>query len=146
MTDTIPAKVCFVCTGNTCRSPMAEAVYNHFAKKSGVKSYAVSAGLDPREHDSINARAAAALESRGIEVPDHFAVEISDDIMRGCDKIIGITEGHMMRLILLFPYAAMKISAFPENVSDPWGGDLSVYEECLDTIIKNIKEMFGFYD
>ena len=58
--------VCFVCTGNTCRSPMAEAVTNHLAKKHGKAIRATSAGLYAVSGDAIASNAVRALENANI--------------------------------------------------------------------------------
>ena len=65
-------RVCFVCTGNTCRSPMAQAVTNHLAKKLGRDLTAFSRGLYALDGDPIASCAIAALEGAGIEpTADH---------------------------------------------------------------------------
>ena len=142
--DNKTLRVCFVCTGNTCRSPMAAAVLNKLGKNYGIT--AVSAGLFPNVGDPISFHAAEALENNNIEVPDHYARLINEKIMRECDKIIGISENHAFILLQMFPFAASKIYNMPENINDPYGGRLEVYEKCLAQIISGIREMFKLYD
>lgn len=140
-------KVCFVCTGNTCRSPMAAAVYNHLNK--GSDRYAVSMGLYAADGMAISDNAARALEESGITSDrnnpylDHTAQSCDREKLSGCDYIVGITEAHTLELISRYPELASKIYSMPESISDPWGGDLSVYKSCLTEIEKGIKELFN---
>ncbi len=152
-TDLAPrktTKVCFVCTGNTCRSPMAAAVYNHLCR--GSDRYAVSMGLYAYDGMPISENAAKALESEGIissrENPylDHVARSCNEDTLCGCDTIVGISEAHTLELIARYPELASKIYSMPKSISDPYGGDLEVYKACLREITEGIKELFNIDD
>ena len=141
-----PRKICFVCTGNTCRSPMAAAVLNHFGREKGFT--AVSAGLSVFSASGISQNAELALRQRGIEPAEgnrydlHTSRQISEDILSGCDRIIGITQSHAMSLILSYPQYASKIYPMDKDISDPYGGDIDVYLSCLDDIIEAVRSMF----
>ncbi len=152
-TDPAPretTKVCFVCTGNTCRSPMAAAMYNHLMK--GSDRYAVSMGLYAHTGMPISENAARALEADGVisdrDNPylDHTARSCNPDILAGCDYIVGISEAHTIELIARYPELASKIYSMPKGISDPWGGDLEVYKACLSEIKEGIKELFSLDD
>ncbi len=143
-------KVCFVCTGNTCRSPMAAAVYNHLNR--GSDRYAVSMGLYAYDGMPISENAAKALESEGIisdrDNPylDHRARSCTPELLSDCDRIVGISEAHTLELIARYPELASKIYSMPKSISDPWGGDLEVYKACLSEIKEGIKELFSLDD
>ena len=152
-TDPAPrqtTKVCFVCTGNTCRSPMAAAVYNHLNK--GRDRYAVSMGLYAHEGMPISENAVRALESQGIisdrdnPYAEHTARSCSPEALSGCDVIVGISEAHTLELIARYPELASRIYSMPSPISDPFGGDLEIYKNSLDDIICGIKEFFGIDD
>lgn len=140
-------KVCFVCTGNTCRSPMAQALYNYLSDKD---SFAISYGLYPKEGEPISENAVLALQKRGIKsTPEnpyinHKAHSIDEFVLESCDKIIGITEAHTLELIGRFPALATKIISMPSSISDPYGGDLKRYIDCITEIEKGLKELFFF--
>ena len=132
-------EVCFVCSGNTCRSPMAEAYYNH--RHGNGNRVAISAGLSPRPGDPINPLAVRALDRAGIEptdendYPSHEAQEITDEIFESCHRVCAVTSQIAFLLILNFPLYADKITALEQDVADPDGGDLAQYEATLEQII-----------
>lgn len=143
-------KVCFVCTGNTCRSPMAAAVYNHLNK--GSDRYAVSMGLYAYDGMPISENSAKALEAdfiisdRDNPYLEHKAKSCDGDILAGCDYIVGISEAHTLELISRYPELASKIYSMPKSISDPYGGDLEVYKACLCQIKEGVKELFNIED
>lgn len=145
-------RVCFVCTGNTCRSPMAAAVANFYGKdpKNAPKIEAFSAGLYAAEGDPIAGNAVLALEEAGIEpvtgkdYHKHTAHTLTEAEAENYDRIIGLTGTHAMELLLRFPALAGKITCLPVAVADPFGGDLAVYRAALSQIISAVKEcLFG---
>ncbi len=142
----ITQRVLFVCTGNTCRSPMAAAFLNRYGRSRGIE--AVSAGLFPAVGAPISANAVEALRLAGIEpTPDnrfdlHVARQVTDAVLRSCDRIIGISRRHAMDLICAFPAYAGMISAMPNDIPDPFGGSVEDYSRCLAQIAAGLKELF----
>ena len=148
--------VCFVCTGNTCRSPMAAALLNHMARLPEICSAcdvnatiikAVSRGLYATG-EPIADLAVQALEEADIpSLPDnpyleHVSKTIDDEVVEKCDLIIGLSDSHVLSLLSLYPAHARKITGMPHSISDPFGGDLDVYRECLAEIKKGIEIFF----
>ena len=155
-----PLRVCFVCTGNTCRSPMAAAVLNHKTRiiegsaacdinklLSAKHIRATSAGLFGAG-DPIARNAVAALEAAGIpSAPDndyknHVSRPINPEMMETADLVVGLTESHAMQLMGWFPSCASKITCMPHAIPDPVGGDEEDYAACLAAITEGIKELF----
>lgn len=140
-------KICFVCTGNTCRSPMAAAVLNALGADKGY--VAVSAGLFPSAGSRISLHAVSALKKAGFvseggnDYEKHVAVPMDEAMMQSCDRVIGITSGHVMQLMMNYPAYASKIEGMPEDVVDPYGGRLQDYELCLQKITEGIKKLFA---
>ena len=151
-----PRRVCFVCTGNTCRSPMAAAVANALAHREILRLpntlqdlatpslEAFSAGLFAQEGDPIAAHAVRALEIADIpSIPkwdyhNHTAHTITSEEAETYDLLIGLTRQHAMSLLMSFPHLAQKITVFPSDISDPYGGSLQDYERCLEQICHGV--------
>ena len=148
-------RVCFVCTGNTCRSPMAAAVANAWEKRLEAQAHAddrigieaISAGLYAFDGDPISAHAEEALTRAGIEpIPGHdyrthTAHTITAEEAERADLLVGLSGGHCMELMLRFPQAASRIVSMPRPISDPYGGDLAVYERCLAEITEGVLQL-----
>ena len=154
-----PLRVCFVCTGNTCRSPMAAAVANALAAEyknnfpEAVREClplpveAISAGLAACEGEPIAANAVLALEAANIPpVPahdyhTHTAHMLSPELAAQCDLIVGLSGSHVMGLLMQYPQFAGKITGMPKEISDPWGQGLPVYQACLAEITEGVKAL-----
>lgn len=141
-----PETVCFVCSGNTCRSPMAEAVLNYLGKG---EYRAVSAGTSACAGDGITFSAERALKNAGIpsegshDYKSHRSRQISYSDIANCDKIVAMTGRHRLQLITAFPEAADKIISMPKDIPDPFMYGDEVYEKCLDMIIDGLTELFN---
>ena len=140
-------RVCFVCTGNTCRSPMAAAVANFLAKQTERQLDAFSAGLYAFEGDPIAANAVSALENAGVvpisarDYHAHTAHTLGDEEAKTYHLLVGMGKSHVMELMMRYPALANRILCMPTPISDPFGGDLAAYEECLREITRGVEEL-----
>lgn len=123
----------FVCTGNTCRSPMAEALF----QAKGIKNLEVrSAGIYAMNGGEISANAKQVIKEDGIEYA-HHSRELSEEDLRWADLVLTMTTAHKQLVLRTFPFAADKTFTLKEytrpygshDVSDPFGGDVHMYRQ-----------------
>ena len=137
-------KVLFVCTGNTCRSPMAQAFANLFFKDNDIDAKAYSCGLAAGINDSLSPNAALALkECYGIDF-SHKAVQINDSLILQSDVIVGMSRHHAESIYRLYPQLLKGkiLISMPRDIPDPYGGDIEDYKKALDTISDGIISLF----
>lgn len=127
-------KLLFVCTGNTCRSPMAEAVFNFDYADCGY--IAESAGLmadgSPVSENALDALFEDGYRVKGVK----SSRQLTRELMESADIIVGISSSHAMQMIMSYPDLASKIYSMPFDITDPYGGSLKVYKACLADIKK----------
>ncbi len=136
--DKLMKKILFICTGNTCRSPMAMAVFGDLAKKANISNWvADSAGLAAMG-DEINPNSVKALAKIGIDFKNYRSKSLTTDLLLDSDLIVTMTKDQAL-FLKSFLKESEKIRVL--NIPDPFGGDGAVYENCLEEIIKGIKEI-----
>ena len=135
-------KIIFVCSGNTCRSPMAECAFEEMLKEEGVTGVTVeSRGVVANVGAPISENARKALENAEIPLKEHVATQITIEDIQNADLVICMTERHKMRLGSLPKVFTLGQMTGCGDVVDPYGKDEATYRECLAGILAALQKL-----
>ncbi|MDI6782107.1 MAG: low molecular weight protein arginine phosphatase [bacterium] len=159
-------KILFICTGNTCRSLMAEHLLKKMAKDDGIEIEVRSAGVSAGINSQIPALTLMVLGKEGISPDGHIVTPLTTTLIEWADLILAMETPHLNKVIDLVPEARDKVFLLTEygidknhqvaraetvnanrftvfrnerGLPDPFGGSREAYETCL----AQIKECLG---
>lgn len=125
--------VIFVCTGNTCRSPMAEGLFKKMLADRGVTDVAASsAGIFAMTGDAATENAVKAAERFGVDLSAHRARRLTAYLLEEGDLFVCMTREHAATLGLYV--SPEKLTVLGAGIPDPFGGDLETYMICANSI------------
>jgi len=147
--------ILFICTGNICRSPMAEGLFRQAT--GGHEGFRVlSAGLGAMDSQPPTPHAVAAMRELGIDISGHRSRMLTADLAREADYIFGMTRGHVDTIALMYHAAEEKtfllrefdevLEPFEKDISDPIGSSYEVYVNCRDQIKASIASLLKFME
>jgi glycine hydroxymethyltransferase len=147
--------ILFVCTGNVCRSPMAEGLFRHTMR--GRNDFRVcSAGLSAAEGLPPSDHAIHAMRELGIDIARQTSRQLTAKMVQEADYIFGMSHSHVDTIIALYPQAAEKtfllrefddtLGNFENDISDPIGQSFDVYINTRDQIEQGIASMLRYLE
>ena len=138
--------VLFVCSGNTCRSPMAAVLFNALCERRGLPYRAESAGLNTADGSPASDGAFFAMKERGLSLARHVAQPVTAALAGDAKLVVAMSEAHAALVRERCPWA--RIVAFQPPIGDPYGSSLANYratamdlESRMDWVVEQLQAL-----
>lgn len=135
--------ILYICTGNTCRSPMAKVLTEVEADKHNLGYTVRSRGMAAHDGEGMSHGALKVLAEEGINGSFHRAKTLTEKDLEWADKIYVMTHTMAANLKRGWPAYSDKIEPFAEkDVIDPFGADMTIYRFTKNSLMKEIERKF----
>lgn len=132
--------ITFICTGNTCRSAMAEGICKKLVRDRGLDNInGRSCGLGAFTGDSASPNAVIAAKELGADISAHRSTAINQYIIDETDIAVCMTQRHKAALMSVQPKCRILVPF--SGISDPYGGDIEVYRRCAGELYSYIEKL-----
>lgn len=132
----------FVCTGNTCRSPMAEGFFNHIAGQMGLHVLSESCGISAYAGSGASEYAVEVMAGYGVDLSRHVSKTVTAELVNSADRVYCMTKRHEAALKSSLPDCAGKITALSDSdIADPFMGSLENYQTAAEQIKKAVESL-----
>lgn len=138
------AIVAFVCSGNTCRSPMAEGIFNKLAEEKGLSVRAESFGMATADGLPVSENSVKACSEIGVDLTEKRSASVGSADLKRYDRFYCMSQSHADILKVYFGIDSKKLAVM--GVSDPYGGNEEIYRICRDEIYNSVKEIIKEYE
>lgn len=135
-------RILFICSGNTCRSPLAAELMEMRLAARGVTGVKCeSAGLTATPGEPASPNAVLAAREVGADLGSHRARRVTSELLCDSDVIVALDPAHKQVIDGAFPTLRGKVKLLGNGIPDPYGGSLGVYRHCRDTIMTALGEL-----
>ncbi len=143
-------RLLFICTGNTCRSIMAQKLFEKMWRESGDSCQTMpsaSAGLHALKGDRISQQAEKVLQEEGIDTSGHRSKPVDRDEISRAHLVLTMTTKQKQELLHRFPEAEEKVKVISEfagwegDILDPYGTEIENYRKTAEEIKRVIYRM-----
>ena len=140
-------QILFVCTGNTCRSPMAEYLAKKIITEKEIKFRVTSAGFTA-DGMPISENSNYVLALHGIDASEHTSTLLNEENLRKSWLVLTMTANHKNKILQLYPASASKVytlseyAGFNNDITDPFGKDIEYYKNTFEEINEKVQIIF----